>query len=61
MPWYWIVIIVSVIIGPFQAMNAYNKMLMRRKARERRENAEASRPTAPEGAEAQENRDFGEG
>lgn len=41
-PWYWIVIIVSAVIGPFQAFSAYNKMLMRRKARAQREAADAA-------------------
>ena len=33
MPWYWILIIVSSIIGPFEAMHALNK------ARKNREEA----------------------
>ena len=37
MPWYWIVIILSAIVGPFEAMHALNK------ARRNRENAEKKR------------------
>ena len=35
MPWYWIVIIISVIVGPFEALRAYNKLLKRREERQR--------------------------
>lgn len=34
MPWYWILIIFSAIVGPFEAMHALNK------ARKNREEAE---------------------
>jgi len=37
MPWYWILIILSAIIGPFEAMHALNK------ARKKREEAERKR------------------
>ena len=37
MPWYWILVIVSAIIGPFEAMHALNK------ARQKREEAEKKR------------------
>ena len=37
MPWYWILVIVSAIIGPFEAMYALNK------ARRKREEAEKKR------------------
>lgn len=37
MPWYWILIILSAIIGPFEAMHALNK------ARKNREEAEHKR------------------
>lgn len=37
MPWYWILIILSAIIGPFEAMHALNK------ARRNREEAERKR------------------
>jgi hypothetical protein len=34
MPWYWYVIILSVIVGPFEALRAYNRLLKRRQRRE---------------------------
>lgn len=37
MPWYWILVIVSAIIGPFEAMHALNK------ARRKREETEKKR------------------
>lgn len=37
MPWYWILIIISAIVGPFEAMHALNK------ARRNREEAEKKR------------------
>ena len=37
MPWYWILIILSAIIGPFEAMHALNK------ARKNREEVEHKR------------------
>lgn len=37
MPWYWILVILSAIVGPFEAMHALNK------ARQRREEAERKR------------------
>ena len=37
MPWYWILIILSAIVGPFEAMHALNK------ARRNREEAEKKR------------------
>ena len=37
MPWYWILIILSAVIGPFEAMHALNK------ARKNREEAERKR------------------
>lgn len=37
MPWYWILVIVSAIIGPFEAMHALNT------ARRKREEAEKKR------------------
>ena len=30
MPWYWILIILSAIVGPFEAMHALNKARSRR-------------------------------
>lgn len=45
MPWYWILIIVSAIFGPFEAMHAYNKALQRKQKREqqKRENDDAGK------------------
>jgi hypothetical protein len=40
MPWYWILIILSAVVGPFEAMHALNK------ARRNRENAEKKNPRA---------------
>ena len=37
MPWYWIVVIVSVIVGPFEALHVYNQAVKRRQAREQKE------------------------
>ena len=37
MPWYWILIILSAIIGPFEAMYALNKARRNRKEREEKE------------------------
>lgn len=37
MPWYWILIILSAIVGPFEALHALNK------ARRNREEAEKKR------------------
>ena len=31
MPWYWILIILAAVIGPFQAARAYEKLQKRRK------------------------------
>ena len=42
MPWYWILIIISAIVGPFEAMHALNK------ARRNREEAEKRRREAAE-------------
>ena len=36
MPWYWILIILSAIIGPFEAMHALNKARKNREAAEKR-------------------------
>ena len=40
MPWYWILIIISAIVGPFEAMHELNK------ARRNREEAEKRRREA---------------
>lgn len=36
MPWYWIVIIISAIVGPFEAMHALNKAMRRREEKKRK-------------------------
>ena len=36
MPWYWILIILSAIVGPFEAMHALNKARSRRDAARRK-------------------------
>ena len=44
MPWYWILIILSAIIGPFEAMHALNKARMNREeAGRNRQEAEENR------------------
>ena len=40
MPWYWILIILSAIVGPFEAMHALNKARRNREARERKQREE---------------------
>lgn len=40
MPWYWILVILSVIIAPFDALYLYNKMLKRREKRAEKERDE---------------------
>ena len=42
MPWYWILIILSAVVGPFEAMHALNK------ARQNREEAEKRRKADPD-------------
>jgi hypothetical protein len=37
MPWYWILIILSAIVGPFEAMHALNKARRNREAAEKKE------------------------
>ena len=34
MPWYWIVLIISVIVGPFETLYAYNKAMERKRRRD---------------------------
>ena len=54
MPWYWILIILSAIVGPFEAMHALNKARQNREARQRQEEMKAQREasgTAPEDRE----------
>ena len=36
MPWYWILIIVSAVIGPFESYYVIHKALQRKKERERK-------------------------
>ena len=43
MPWYWILIILSAIVGPFEAMHALNKARQNRERAEQRRKAENSR------------------
>ena len=40
MPWYWILIIISAIVGPFEAMHALNKARKNREKAERRRTAD---------------------
>ena len=40
MPWYWILVILSAIIGPFEAMHALNKARRNREAAERKREEE---------------------
>ena len=49
MPWYWILVILSAIVGPFEAMHALNKARQRREeAERRRREREGTQPEAPE-------------
>ncbi|MBQ6257057.1 MAG: hypothetical protein IJJ60_10755 [Clostridia bacterium] len=36
MPWYWILIIISAIVGPFESYYVINKALRRKRERERK-------------------------
>ncbi len=36
MPWYWILIIISAIVGPFEAMHALNKASRNREEAEKK-------------------------
>ena len=50
MPWYWILIILSAIVGPFEAMHALNKARENRERRKREENeASGGEPEDREG------------
>ena len=42
MPWYWILIIISAVVGPFEAMHALNKA-RRNREKARKRTAEAAR------------------
>ena len=37
MPWYWTLIILSAIVGPFEAMHALNKARQKREERKKQE------------------------
>ena len=37
MPWYWILVIVSAIVGPFEALYVYNKARKRREQLQKQE------------------------
>jgi len=41
MPWYWILVVISVIVGPFEALHAVNR------ARERRDKARRQQNSRP--------------
>jgi len=43
MPWYWILIILSAIIGPFETMHALNKARRNREEAERKRREEESK------------------
>ena len=43
MAWYWILIIISAIVGPFEAMYALNKARRNREEAEKRRQAEAGK------------------
>ncbi len=45
MPWYWILIIISAIVGPFEAMHALNKARRNREEAEKRRQAEKTEET----------------
>ena len=49
MPWYWILIILSAIVGPFEAMHALNKARQNREARRKQEEEKSG--SAPEDRE----------
>ncbi len=36
MPWYWILIIISAIVGPFEAMHALNRARQKREEQQKR-------------------------
>ena len=42
-PWYWILVILSAIIGPFEAMHALNKARRNREEAEKKENKKPCR------------------
>ena len=46
MPWYWILIIISAIVGPFEAMHALNKARKNREEAEKRRREAAGLPAS---------------
>lgn len=44
MPWYWILVILSAVIGPFEAMHALNKAWQRREKNRASGREHGSRP-----------------
>lgn len=52
MPWYWIVIIISVIVGPFETISAYNRMLKRKEQQKKALEAQQDRPKPPQDVES---------
>ena len=49
MPWYWILIILSAIVGPFEAMHALNKARQNSEKRKQEEDKSGSEPEDREG------------
>ena len=47
MPWYWILIILSAIVGPFEAMHALNKARRNREEAERRRQEQEQQQEKP--------------
>lgn len=47
MPWYWIVLIIAAIVGPFNTALAYSKMLKRKKMRQQKAVEEAGKKDDP--------------
>ena len=45
-PWIWILVILSAIVGPFEAMHAMNRARRNREERQRREKEEQLRRAA---------------
>ena len=54
MPWYWILIILSAIIGPFEAMHALNKARQNREKAEKRRETETDSISGDSGTEDRE-------
>ena len=47
-PWYWILIILSAIVGPFEAMHALNKARQKREERKKQEKEREAAHGLPE-------------